>query len=186
MKRFANDLPWSIEMQNMYDELDVELGDYDRFKTGLTTVYSQAVVVLHENSEVRKMEDIYRCHVVYGDEDSNYVQLYILKKDQQAEGEKKGLLAQRFRQWLSLPAFGHPGLSSEPEILAADMLAVLIFHRNVFIFDDSNKKKDHFNTAQRMKKQFSRYHTNEKHCRQHSVHHWISEPIERNQWLGCA
>ena len=53
MKRFANDLPWSIEMQVMYDELDVELGDYDRFKTGLTTVYSQAVVVFHQNSEVR-------------------------------------------------------------------------------------------------------------------------------------
>ena len=91
----------------------------------------------------------------------SYVQLYIRDDVQQTEGEKKGLLAQRFWQWLSLPAFGHPGLSSEPQILAADMLAVLIFHNHVFIFDDSNKKKDHFNTAQRMKKQFSRYHTNE-------------------------
>jgi len=35
------------------------------------------------------------------------------------------------------------------------------FHNEVFIKDERNKKQDKFNSAQRMKKLFSRYHTNE-------------------------
>ena len=41
MKRFANMLDWSIPLQNLYDELDVDLGDYDRFKTSVHAVLQQ-------------------------------------------------------------------------------------------------------------------------------------------------
>jgi hypothetical protein len=161
MKRFSTSLPWSHELQKLYIEMDVELADYDRFKTNVTDVYQNAIVVFHPDSVIKELEPHHPCYVVYGDLENEYVQLYIMEEPNQVHVENHPMAEDLFFQWLEHHGQGHPGLSADTKILGADMLAVKEFHNEHFLAEETNKKSDRFNRAQLMKKLFSRYYSHQ-------------------------
>ena len=161
LSRYCNYVEWSEETQDLFSEFDVELDKLDRFRTGVVGDYTDMEILHHPNSETTDNLESNRCHVCQSDEMNKTVMLFIRKPKQTVPQTSANERTTDFDKWLSNPQTGHPGLSSDAEILAADILAVIEFYDEFRELNIDLAGRGPFSIAAKMKKNFSAYHTNE-------------------------
>ena len=165
LSRYANYIEWNLETQHLFSELNVELSLMDRFKVGVVGDYTdQKLEILHHpKSETTDDNGSNACYVCQGNGTDRTVMLYIRKPKPAVAKPASPHRTPEFNKWLSSTQTDHPGLSADLKTFAADILAVSEFYNEHFIqngFDPFYQGP--FSTAQKMKRNFSSYHTNEK------------------------
>ena len=162
LTRYANYIEWSMKTQFLFLEFDVELEPLDRFKAGVVGVYKgmEYEILHHPKSETTENDDASTCYVCQSNEQAKTVMLYILKPKAASIKQPSNTRTPEFNKWLSNPQTNHPGLSADVNIFAADILAVHEFYNDYFLQANADLyDRGPFSIAQKMKKNFSSYHT---------------------------
>ena len=164
LSRYNNYIEWNMKAQRLFLEFDVELTPLDRFKTGVVGDYRDMglEILHHPKSETTDNADANTCYVCQSNDQSKTVMLYILRPKIATIKQPSNIRSEEFNKWLSNPQTNHPGLSSDVEIFAADIFAVHEFYNEFFLEANTDLyDRGPFSVAQKMKKNFSAYHTNE-------------------------
>ena len=164
LTRYANYIEWNLKSQQLFLEFDVELEPLERFRIGVVGDYKRLEfeILHHPDSETTDNADANTCYVCQSDEQVKSVMLYILNPKIASIEHPNNIRTPEFNKWLSNPQTNHPGLSADVETFAADILAVHGFYNehfleaNMYVYD-----RGPFSIAQKMKKNFAAYHTND-------------------------